>query len=285
MRVRSRPVILLGLLAALAAACGGDRTTGPGQDDAAQAAAEFERAAAELGFIGGPAALTYSSAASALRGGARIAQVDIIVDGVTEKWNALGHEIEFELPAGSELEHLPPPRPLRALLAWRPSPAGMRIIHLLGEDESGAVGRLFPDEGAEDVLLVWPSHLLYADGRNSLWQAVSGEQTSRLVATGAACPAPPPRAASPLPPRTCVEASFHFGFSNVRAQPFVLQLGPGPPPTPATGSRALSMAEQSVAGVKIKVTLIAFELPPLALIRASSHDWEDSFHVSSRHLP
>ncbi|MDQ3949244.1 MAG: hypothetical protein M3282_02775 [Gemmatimonadota bacterium] len=268
MHVCSRPIFSLAALSVLG--CSGDRATGPTQDEADRAAAEFERVAAELGVAAGPGfaagpttALTYNSAAAALRGGARVTRVDIAVGGATETWSAFGHEIQFELPPGSTTQGLTAPPPLRAFLAWRPSPSGLRVIHLLSVEESGPIGRIFPATLGNEVTSMVPSFLMYAESRDALWQAVSGAQTSRLVSTGAACPAPPLRAPTSLPPPSCVEATFTFGFSNAQAQPFALRLGPGAPPT-VSGTRTLSMATQAVRGVKLKVTLIPFAFPPIA---------------------
>jgi hypothetical protein len=263
MLVRSR--LILSLTAAATLGCAGDRATGPNQEDTEKAAAEFERVAAELGVAAGPTAvLTYSSAAAALRAGGPVTQVDISVGGVTEKWNAFGHEIQFELPPGSATLNLTAPPPLRALLAWRPSASGLRVIHLLSGDESGPIGRIFLATPGEELMSTVPSFLMYAEGRDVLWQAVSGEQTSRLVSTGAACASPPVRGPTAPPPPSCVEASFTFGFSNVQAQPFALRFGPMAPPNLASGTRTLSMSSQAVAGVKLKVSLVAFAVPPIA---------------------
>jgi hypothetical protein len=267
MHVRSRLILSLTALAALA--CSGDRATGPSQAEAEMAAAEFERVGAELGASAGPsAALTYNSAAAALRGGARVSLVEVTVGGVTESWNAFGHEIQFELPPGFAAENLAPPPPLRAFLAWRPSSSGLRVIHLLSAEESGPIGRIFPatldPATLDDGTPMARSFLMYAENREVLWQAVSGEQTSRLLSTGAACPVPAARAPMLTVPPSCVEAAFTFGFSNVEAHPFAFRFVSGAAPMPASGTRTLSMAPQPVAGVKLKVTLVALTLPPIA---------------------
>src|SRR3712207_1699581 len=100
-----------------AAACGGDRVTAP--DETLRAAAEFELAASQVGGAGGPTgALTFHSAAAALRAGARASTVDIQVGGRTEKWNAFAHETELVLPERSTTSTAPALR-IRGLVAWQ----------------------------------------------------------------------------------------------------------------------------------------------------------------------
>src|SRR5687767_4198003 len=109
----TRRCVFLSVVAVAALACGGDRATAPSEAD--RAAAEFERAAADLGFASAPSA-ALTSAAAAIRGGARVTQVDISVGGTTERWSAFAHEIRFEVPASSAAPWLAP-TPMRSILA------------------------------------------------------------------------------------------------------------------------------------------------------------------------
>ena len=248
-------------LAVAVAACGADRATAP--DDAARAAAELDVAASHVGLAAGPAgALAVQSAASALRGGIRPTQVDITVAGVTEHWNALGHEIHVLFPGGALAGFEPPP--VRALVAWRPSSTGMRVLYLLATAEDGALGPLLPVPAAGETDLAFPSVLLYSEGPNLLWQASAGEQTSKLTATGGPCSTRSVRPVAALAAPTCVEATFVFSLSGAAAEPFALRFAPGAPANAATGTRTLAMLPQTVTGVQLKVTLPAPPPPTIA---------------------
>ena len=236
--------------AVLALGCSTDRSTAPTQTDAARAADEIEREASQLAVLAGPeAALTYHSAAAALRQGARVSTVKITVGTETADWYAFGHELVFTEPPG--VTPVIEPLPMRALLAWRAGPAGtLQMIHLLAMGETGPIGRLAPIDVSSEPPQIFPSFLMYAESRDAFWQGVSGSQTSKRTSTGASCPAPPTRPVAAAPAPTCVEATFTFGFSGVEAQPFVVRRGASPS---AAGTRTLSMAEQSVTGVQVTI--------------------------------
>ena len=249
--MRLRQHLSIAICAAAAVGCGADRVTAP--DESARAAAELELAAAQAGVAAGPTgALTFQSAAAALRAGARVSGVDIQVGGVSEKWNAFAHEMELVFPEGGMAGDPPPPLRMRALLAWRATPSGMRVIHLVAEEDAGAVGDPLVDDSPE---LHFPAFLMYSEGRNLLWAAVRGNQTSSVTRGTTPCPAP--RAPAATVQQQCVEASFTFGLSDVEARPFAIPaFGPAaPPPNLATGSRSLSMPPQTVRGVSVKLVL------------------------------
>lgn len=151
---------------------------------------------------------------------------------------------------------------MRPLLALHRRRQGCGVVHLLSTEESGPIGPIFT--GALEPKSTVPSSLIYAVNRDIIWQDVSGEQTSRLVSTGVTCPPSPVGSPTFRPAASCVQAAFMFGFANVRAEPFPLRVGPGGPPPKISGSRTLSMAARAASGVKLKVTLVTFAVPPTA---------------------
>jgi len=246
--------------------CGGDRTVGP-PEEAARAAAALERAATEGGLGADPtAALTYQSVAAALRGGAPVREVEISVDGADpEKWYAFGHEIRFEPATSSGPADLFGGSALRALLAWRPTNAGVHVVHLVANGNEGAIGEFLPTQPFDGREIELPSILMYSEGRNLLWEAARGTQTSGILdESSTPCPAPRRPAGAPAGP-TCVMASFTFGFSGVEAEPASFLFGPnGPVPSSATGPRRLSMAPQPVDGMVMTIDFRMLDLPTLA---------------------
>jgi hypothetical protein len=249
-------------LAAALVGCGGDRTTAPA-DDAARAASELERAAAELGAGADPsAALTYQSIATAVRGGAPVHRVEISVDGKAETFYAFGHEIIFDPASASTPIDLPIRSALRAFLAWRATEGGrVQVIHLAASDDAGPIGEFAPID-PDDGTLAFPSSLLYSEGRNLLWEGTSGYQWSSAVAGTTPCPGPRRPANAPAPPK-CVLATFKFRFADVEAEPFSLPFAPfGSPPSAATGKRTLSMAEHTIPGMQITLDVRIIGVPP-----------------------
>jgi hypothetical protein len=269
MRVHRRGAVAVSVAVTLgtafSAGCGADRATAP--DDAnARAAEEFERAAAEIGFAVGPtAAITYQSAASALRGGARISQVEITVHGRTETWNAIGHEIRLWTSAGSPAYPFDAP-PLRSFIAWQPMGSAMRVLHLLAASDGDQIRSLNPIGSIDDDGVLAPaSYLMYAEGRNAIWEGVSGGQKSAVDATSTPCPQPARPAGAPAPP-TCVEATFTFELTNVEARPYVpppFVLTPIPFQNTASGTRTISMASQTIKGVQVTLTLSPVPFAPI----------------------
>ncbi len=262
--MRLRDHLAFPLVAAILG-CGGDRTTAP-SDDAARAASDLERAAAELGLGADPSAsLTYQSIAAAVRGGAPLQQVQIALDGKTESWYAFGHEIRFDPASASTPVDLPIAGGLRALLAWRATAGGsVQVIHLSASADDGPIGQFAPmDLG--DGSLVFPSTLLFSEGRNLFWEATSGHQWSSITPGTTPCPgARRPGGAAP-PPR-CVLATFKFRIADVEAEPFSFPFGPlGSRPSAATGKRRLSMAEQTIDGMQMTIDLRVIGLPPFGV--------------------
>jgi hypothetical protein len=264
MRVHSRAAVAVTLGTALSAGCGADRATGP--DANVRAAEEFERAAAEIGFAVGPtAAFTYQSAAAALRGGAPISQVQITVNGKTETWNAIGHEIEILTLTGQpgyNFEELP----LRSFIAWQPMGSTMRVIHLIAASDDDQIRSLNPIGSIDDDGVLAPaSYLMYAEGRNAIWEGVTGGQKSAVTPTGTPCAQPArPAGAWPAPP--CREASFTFELTNVEARAYVpppFVLIPIPFQNTASGTRTISMASQTIRGVYITVTGFVLPFTPI----------------------
>lgn len=265
--MRFRSQLAFTVAAAATLGCSGERVAGP-SDEASRAAAELERAAADLGLGADPsAALTLQSVATALRGGVRPSQVEISVDGgLPEKWYAFAHEIRFEPRSGAVPADLFTEATFRVLLAWRATDAGPRLIHLAAVGDEGPIGAFFPTDlptvvGPGFELL---SNLMYSEGRNLFWDAVRGRQTSSMTPGQTPCPTPRRPAGAPPAPR-CVLAGFTFGFSDVEAEPFSFPFGPGGPrPSVATGTRRLSMAPQQVDGTLVTIDFQTIGFQPLA---------------------
>ena len=253
-------------LVAVAVGCGGDRSTGP-NDDAARAASDLERAAAELGLGADPsAALTYQSIAAAVRAGAPLQRVQITLDGKSETWYAFGHEIRFDPASASTPADLPIAAGLRALLAWRATEGGpVQVIHLSASGDDGPIGQFAPVNG-DGGSIVFPSTLLLSEGRNLFWEATSGHQWSSVTPGTTPCPgARRPGGAAPPAPK-CVLATFRFRIADVEAEPFTFPFGPlGSRPSAATGKRRLAMAEQTIDGMQMTIDLRVIGLPPLGV--------------------
>jgi hypothetical protein len=242
-------------LATTVLGCGGDRPTAP-PDNADRAAAELERAAAELGLGADPsAALTYHSVAAAIRSGAPVDVVKITVDGSLQEWYAFGHEIQFEPTTAGMPADFPIAFGLRALLAWRAPQSGpVQLLHLTASGDEGPIGEFAPIDPV-DGTLTFPSTLMYSEGRNLFWEATQGYQWSSAAPTSTPCPAPRRPVAGAAAPK-CVLATFKFRFADVEAEPFSFPFAPpGSGPSAATGKRMLSMGEHTIDGMRITIDL------------------------------
>jgi hypothetical protein len=257
--MRVRLPLIAGALAIAPLACGGDRATGPSESDPA---AELERAAAELGLAADPStALAYQTVAAALRGGARPKGVTITVDGTASQWDAFGHEIVFNPPAGEMLPDPPDLPTLRSLLAWQSRDGRFRVIHLVADGET--IGRFFPLEPVDPGTPRFPSSLIYSEGRNRLWVGVRGTQNSEAEVSQTPCPARR-QPAGPLPAPSCRLATFRFQLSDVEVEHFAFPVTPiAPPLSGGTEKRRLSMAWQQVDGIQLTLDLPVLIPPPL----------------------
>jgi len=249
MRFRTR--VAFTLAGATLLGCGGDRVAGP-SDEATRAAAALERAVDEMGLEADPSVVTYHTVAAALRGGVPVSRVEIRVDGDVQEWYAFAHEFRFEPATSSEPADLFADATFRSLIAWRPTDAGVHLIHLLASGRE--VGGPWPTEVVDGVGIEFPSTLMYSEGRNLFWDAVRGTQESDISEErGTPCPTPR-RPAGPPAGATCVLATFAFGFSDVEAEPASFLFGPnGPIPSAATGTRRLSMEPQAVGGMLMTI--------------------------------
>lgn len=213
--------------------------------DALRAAAEFDHIADSLTAAGGE--LTVVSAYRGLANAVRIghpSRIAIAIDGAPHEFLAVARDVDWARTGacadpGSLCLMAPP---LRSMIAWdRATPR--RVVQLTATPGGMPIGMLYP--GTTTGAFMNTATLTYFDGAGGTFVGIDGTQAI----------SDPVRSSTPCftttfptisPGGDCVLADFTVSFSGTVAPPPVLISR-----NTATGTHALAMSSQSVAGSSV----------------------------------
>jgi Intracellular proteinase inhibitor len=245
------------------AACGGDSSTSPTQqDDAAHAVNVFTQLADSISRAGGDADIggAYARLSEAVRQGGRISPIVITVDGVATTFNATALQTETEFTCTPTLICTMSYRTFvhRTLIAWQQDNP-RRIVQLSSESDADPIrAYVFP------VLVPFAGNsasLTFFDGSGGVYFGTSGSQRFDVTKSAVPCtPATPDKmmpAIYPAPPH-CTQADFFVTF-NGKAEPSTFLATRNT----ATGSHSFSMAAQQVKGARFELAAPVRPLPPI----------------------
>lgn len=245
---------LIAAFAFLALAACAD-STGPGGTESDEAMRSLQ-----LGLRGTnlPLALSPSLLGTAAGG---IDQIDVTIDGATERMYALGLRVTY--PVGTCLESVivisdpmfPPigcsPPPLGLILVLWQATSGSRPpdrLVLIAADAGTSSFAIFPTDAAS--FTAFPAFAIYANGREEFWSSLSGSLISQVTATSQTCSVPPPAFAKSS---TCHVATFTEEGRITFERFDVVAFGPGAPPRQ---TMELVIPSQSVRGILQAITEI-----------------------------
>jgi hypothetical protein len=242
-------------------------STGPGSVDADDAIRSLS-----LGLGSGPGGgMLFALPSSALGRSSGLDQIDVAINGRTERMYALGLRVTY--PAGTCLQSLvifppspgfpsvctPPPHGL-VLALWQTTsgsrpPESLAIISAdVGSSSFEFNFGVFPDGPGE--FSPFGAFAFYVNDREEFWSSIGGTLTSQVTATSETCdvPAPPFAKAS-----TCHIANFAES-GQITLQRLDLDFfNPGPAPPRVTMD--LVIPPQSIRGILRVIT----EIQPISL--------------------
>ena len=253
------------LLAAtsLVTACGADKGTGPAgtTDPTAQKQRRIVALSDSLRLAGdAPGAARLQALAELVRLGGRISPIDVRADGVTERVDALGVQIELDSAAcASECgDYLP--APVQLLVAWKvEAPARVMVfltnsagktdfapLALLGRPGLDAWNDVAGEGRGDGAVQPLPLALgaLVEQGREELWVTVAGSLTSAAAHARGTCPVS--QLVAQGVEYTCDRVDFRFAVDAT-----LLPIGDGG--IDPAGLRRVSVSSQPVAGVALAV--------------------------------
>jgi hypothetical protein len=251
----------------LAAACGGDKGTGPA-DDAEQMQRRLSAVSDSLDRSGDEdGAEQMRGLAELVRLSGSVSQVDVSVDGVSQRFNAVAVQSGFAPPSCAPDCYSYALPTTQVLVTWRGESAEQLLLlvtdrvgtsefvplpdssDLFDFDDTQSGDSLSDDGGDVDGFTF--TFGTYAErGSRQLWYTASGTfVTGEPSVSGASCPAM--REAPRGVDYECRRASFRFAADATLETLPAFAGGDG---QTAGASRRLTLASQPVAGVAITVT-------------------------------
>jgi hypothetical protein len=240
---------------ALFVACKSDSTAPlDSQADAARAAQTFADLADSVARNGGDTDVgnAYAGIAGLLRDGGHVTPIVLAIDGAATTFLAAATTFETTIddcPPGAYCFAPPSTIAVRSLIAWdRDNPK--RLVQLSSTSNDEAIGTI-ADPSALAIYARMAS-LVYMDGVGGTYVGTSGTQKFDVTKSGTPCPAPADSSKIGYlrPNGTCTLAEHTVAF-NGTVEPSPFQLAG----TAATGTHAIAMSAQTVAGTLRSITI------------------------------
>jgi hypothetical protein len=240
---------------ALFVACKSDSTAPlDSQADAARAAQTFADLADSVARNGGDTDVgnAYAGIAGLLRDGGHVTPIVLAIDGAATTFLAAATTFETTIddcPPGAYCFAPPSTIAVRSLIAWdRDNPK--RLVQLSSTSNDEAIGTI-ADPSALAIYARMAS-LVYMDGVGGTYVGTSGTQKFDVTKSGTPCPAPADSSKIGYlrPNGTCTLAEHTVAF-NGTVEPSPFQLAG----TAATGTHAIAMSAQTVAGTLRTITV------------------------------
>ena len=247
MRQLLRHFALAGVV--LLAACSSETTLVELDQDAMDAAAQFERVANDALAAGADAGVVsaYREIGRTVGMHGRVSPVTIVVDGVPQEFLATARQLEFApgpgcAVPGSLCLRMPP---LRSIIAWQRSDP-RRVVQLTGSAVSSAIAPLLPLLPNVDYFP--PATLGFFDGAGGFYVGTSGTHNiGDPVTSETPCHETRLPASGFTPsPVQCTRAEFTASFSGtVAPAPMSVRNNT------ASGTHTISMASQAIHGARV----------------------------------
>lgn len=247
-------------LVLLSAACSTASTEVATNQDATDAAAQFERLANDALAAGADAGVVsaYREIGRTVGMHGRVSPVTIVVDGVPQEFLATARQLEFAGGPQCGLATLPCPvmPPMRSVIAWQRSDP-RRVVQLTGSATSAIIGPM--PELTPAVGYVPPATLAFFDGTGGFYVGTSG--THRIgdpVTSATPCQETRVSATAAMPSLgQCTVAEFTASFSGtVAPAPMFIRKNT------ASGTHTISMTSQSIQGARIVLSPVVVIICP-----------------------
>ena len=247
MRQLLRDFAFAGLV--LLAACSGEPTAVQTDQDALDAAAQFERVADDALAAGADAGVVsaYREIGRSVGMHGRVSPVTIVVDGVPQEFLATARQLEFAAGPGCDSARsfclrMPP---LRSVIAWQRNDP-RRVVQLTGSATSASIAPI--PSLRPDVDYIAPATLAFFDGTGGFYVGTSGTHSiGDPVTSETPCHDTRVPASAFTPSLAqCTRAEFTASFSGtVAPAPMSIRNNT------ASGTHTISMAAQAIHGARV----------------------------------